>query len=141
MQLDRGERGTGTLEGPHHLRNRGGALIDEQAQCRCVHGLEPFDERLDLELFAGLLGVAGEPNCEDVAGDLALELPGRTLRDDLAVVHDGDPVTQGVGLVQVVGGKEYGHPFRAQPANFVPHVARLCGSSPVGRLVQEDDLG
>ena len=75
-----------------------------------------------------------------VAGDLPLELGRRALGDDLAVVHDGDPVAERVGLVQVVRGDEDGHALAAQPADLVPHVRAALRVEAGGRLVEEDDL-
>ena len=75
-----------------------------------------------------------------VAGDLPLELGRRALGDDLAVVDDGDPVAERVGLVEVVGGEEDGHALVAQPAHLVPHVGAALRVEAGGRLVEEDDL-
>src|ERR1700751_702210 len=63
-------------------------------------GQEP-DRGLDV-------GVAGEPEPDVAAGDLALELAGGALGDQMALVEHGDPVRQPVGLVEVLGGQEDG---------------------------------
>ena len=68
-----------------------------------------------------------------------LSAVGRALGDDLAVVHDRDPVAERVGLFEVVGGDEDGHALGAQPADLVPHVGPALRVEAGGRLVEEDD--
>ena len=69
-----------------------------------------------------------------------LSSSGRALGDDLAAVHDGDPVAERVRLLQVVRGEEHRHALVAQPAHLVPHVRAGLRVQAGGRLVQEDDL-
>ena len=79
-----------------------------------------------------LLGGAVDAERDDVAGDLALELVGRALGHDPAVVDDRQPVGERVGLLEVVGGQEDRRPLRPEARGSRPTCrARACGSSPV----------
>jgi hypothetical protein len=53
------------------------------------------------------------------------------------VIDDGDPLGQGVGLFQVVGGEEDRDSFVAKAADLLPQVGPALGIQPGGRLVQE----
>ncbi|CCH16009.1 Protein of unknown function [Micromonospora lupini str. Lupac 08] len=141
MQLDRAQLQPGVVESAQHLGNGGGALVDVEAQTALVGGLQLVDVRLAVERLGGLRGGGQvETDKHDVAGDLPLELRWGALGDDLAVVHDRDPVAERVGLVEVVRGDEDGHAVAAQSPDLVPHVGAALRVEAGGRLVQEDDL-
>ena len=132
----------GAVERAQDLRDRGGAVVDVEAQAALV-GRSPACSRTARRRAAPppcRRWPASRPTSDHVAGDLALELVRRALGDDLAVVHDRDPVAERVGLVEVVRGEEDGHALGAQPADLVPHVGPALRVEAGGRLVQEDDL-
>ena len=58
--------------------------------------------------------------------------------DDPALVDDHDPVAEGVGLVEVVGGEEHRRPaLGAQPGDVVPEVGPRLRVQAGRRLVEE----
>src|SRR5256714_1638808 len=139
VQLDRGQPDAGTVEGAQDVRDGGGSRVDVEPQ--------PVLGRLQLphvRLVAEQLGRARcrtvDAHGHHVAGHLALEVVGRALGDDLAVIHDGDPVAQRVGLFEVVRGDEDRHALAAQPPYLVPPVRAALRVEAGGRLVEEDDL-
>ena len=85
--------------------------------------------------------VAGVPDgeLEALAADLRLELVGRALRDDLAVVDDHDVVGQQVGLLQVLRGQQEGGPAGDEVLDHLPHLGAAARVQARGRLVEEDD--
>ena len=85
------------------------------------------------------LVVAGDLEVDEVAGHLRLEVVAGVRGDDPAPVDDHDPVAEGVGLVEVVGGQEHRRPaLRAQPGDVVPEVGPRLRVQAGGRLVEED---
>ena len=89
------------------------------------------DERLGADGLEHVLDGALDADRDDVTGDLALQLVGRALGHDRAVVDDRQPVGQRVGLLEVVGRQEDRRPALAQ-ARISSHIrARACGSRPV----------
>src|SRR6202171_5850363 len=64
----------------------------------------------------------------------------RLHRQDLAVVHDRDPVAKRFGLIHVMGGQENGPSFRADRFRQLPQVASRLRIEAGGRLVEEEDL-
>ena len=76
--------------------------------------------------------VAVDADRDDVAGDLLLELVGRALGDDPAVVDDREAVAERVGLLEVVGREEDRRAAARAAAGSRPTCrARACGSRPV----------
>ena len=70
-----------------------------------------------------------------------LQILGRSLGDDAAVVDDGEPVAQGVGLVHVVGGEDDGFAEAVVIADDLPQQqARLRIEAGAG-LVEEQHFG
>jgi hypothetical protein len=63
----------------------------------------------------------GELQPDVAARDAALELVRGALGDHPAVVQQGDPVGQLVGLLQVLGGEEDRDPAGDQVADDLPH--------------------
>src|SRR6266508_4254842 len=59
---------------------------------------------------------------------------------DLAVVHDGHPVAECLGLVQVVDGQHHGAALVVDVAQQIPQVAPRLRVQARGRLVEEDQL-
>ena len=70
-----------------------------------------------------------------------LELVGRALGDDLAVVDDGDVGGQLVGLVEVLGGEQHVGARRHQVADDVPQLVAAAGVEAGGGLVEQEQLG
>ena len=87
----------------------------------------------------GELGWIGELQPDVAARDQPLELVGGALRDEPAVVEEGDPVSQPVGLLEVLGGEEDRHAGGDQAANDLPHGAARARIEASGGLVQEND--
>ena len=87
------------------------------------------------------VGVA-EAQLEDLArrvpGD---ELARRALGREPAAVHDGQSVTELLGLVHVVGRDDLGDPLLLQPVEPVPQEVARLGVEPGGGLVEDEDLG
>jgi hypothetical protein len=78
---------------------------------------------------------------DHVAGDLLLQLVGRALGDDPALIDDREPIGERVGLLEVVGREEDGRAGLAQVLDLLPH-ARPRLRVEAGRgLVEEEDLG
>jgi hypothetical protein len=75
-----------------------------------------------------------------VPGDLPLELVGRALRHDHAVIDDRDAVAERVGLLHVVRGEEDRGALAAQSADLVPHAGPALRVEPGGGLVEEEHL-
>src|SRR3954449_2580655 len=135
VQLDRAECDVRAVEGAQDVRDGGGAGVDVEPQ-PVVERLRPVHVRLAFEQRRRLRGGPVQRDRHHVTGDLALEVARRALRDDQAVVHDRDPVAEGVGLFEVVRGDEHRHPFGAQPAHLVPHVGAALRVETGGRLVE-----
>jgi hypothetical protein len=70
-----------------------------------------------------------------------LELVAGALADQTAVVDDGDPVGEPVGLLQVLGGQQHGSAGVHQVAEQRPQVPAAGRVQPGGGLVQEQHLG
>ncbi|MEU9845806.1 universal stress protein, partial [Actinomadura sp. NPDC048032] len=68
-----------------------------------------------------------EPQLQRAGADLGLQLPGRVLRDDPAVVQDRDPVGEPVGLVEVLRREQHGRAPGDQGADDVPHLVARPG--------------
>jgi hypothetical protein len=68
----------------------------------------------------------------------ALELGGRALDREPAVGEDADTVGEALGLVEVLGREQHGHPVIAQRADLVPQRLPGDGIEAGGRLVEED---
>src|SRR5947209_19306987 len=64
----------------------------------------------------------------------------RIERDDLAVVHDGDPVAEGLGFVRVMSGEDDGAPVLPDALSQLPEAASRLRIDPGRGFVQEKDL-
>ena len=85
------------------------------------------------------VGVAGGPYRDDGVGAHALlEFSGRSEREDPAVVHDRDPVTQAVRLLHVVRGQQDGLPGPVELAEHVPQRQPTLRVKAGGGLVEEE---
>ena len=71
------------------------------------------------------------------APDLGLQLGGRALGDDLAVVDDPDAVGEHVGLLEVLRGEKDRHAVAGEPAHLVPQRGAALWVEAGGRLVEE----
>ena len=72
--------------------------------------------------------------------DLGLQLRGRALGDDLAVVDDPDPVGEHVRLLEVLRRQEDGDALVAREApDLLPERRAALRVEPGGRLVEEED--
>ena len=79
---------------------------------------------------------------DEVLADGALQVLGRALGDQAASVDDPDPVGQGVGLVEVLGREEDGHPqLGVEPADLGPDAGPAQRVETGRRLVEEQHLG
>ena len=86
--------------------------------------------------------VGVETELEDLAGGVLVDQRTRgSLRDDLAVVHHHQAVTQLLGLIHVVGRQDQGHPRALEPEEPVPQHVPSLWVEPGGGLVQQQDLG
>ena len=83
----------------------------------------------------------GELEAHVTSGNAPFELVGGALGDDAAVVEDGDPVGELVGLVEVLGGQEDGDAAGGEVANVVPHLVAAARVEPGRGLVEEDHPG
>ena len=75
-----------------------------------------------------------------VARHPLLELARGAADDDLAVIHDHDPVAQRVGLFEVVRGEEDGRAALAKPADVLPEVRPVLRVEAGRGLVEEEHL-
>ena len=86
--------------------------------------------------------VAVDVGHDEVLADGALQLFGRALRHQAAVVDDPDPVGERIGLVEVLRREEDGHAqLGVQTPDLRPHAGPAERVQPGGRLVEEEDLG
>ena len=74
------------------------------------------------------------------APTVGLELLGRALAHDAAVVDDRDAPGQLVGLLEVLGGEEDGGALGVEPAHLLPEGDAADRIEPGGRLVEEQHL-
>ena len=65
---------------------------------------------------------------------------GRAGADDLAFVHDHQPVAELLGLVHVVGGDDQCHPFLLEAIEPIPEKVAGLGIESGGGLVEDQDL-
>ena len=72
--------------------------------------------------------------------DRGLELGGRALGDHLAVVDDGDPVGELVGLVEVLRAEQDRRPSGDERADDVPDLVARARIEAGRRLVEEHQL-
>jgi hypothetical protein len=87
-------------------------------------------------------GVAGGLHGHDgVGADTALEIGGRVQRQDLPVVHDGDAVTEFVGLFHVVGRQQDGLAFRVEAPEEFPQCETALRVKARRGLVEEEHGG
>ena len=89
-----------------------------------------------LELDQVAVGVDGD---DRVGLDGILESGGRVEGEDLAVVHDGHPVAQLVGLFHVVGGQEDRLALAVEALEDLPQGEAALGVEPGRGLVEEQD--
>ena len=87
-------------------------------------------------------GIGGKVDDDHVGAHSPLQLRGRALLDDAAVVDDGHPVRQGIGLLEILSGEKHRHPqLGVQPAHLVPHLRPADRIEAGGGLVQEENFG
>ncbi len=73
--------------------------------------------------------------------DRALQRGGRVLNQNLAVVDDGDPVAELVGLLHVMRGQDDRDSLVAQAANGLPHGDAALRIEAGAGLVEKEHLG
>jgi hypothetical protein len=83
----------------------------------------------------------GHGHLQHRAAHPVLELVGGAFADQPAVVDDGDPVGQPVGLLQVLGGEQHRGAALDQVADQPPEVAAAGRVQAGGRLVQQQHPG
>ena len=94
---------------------------------------------LALEHRRQLVLVAGGLHRDDGVGvDALLQARWRVERQDLAVVHDGHPAAQLVGLLHVVGGEHDRLPLGVEHAQDVPQRQAALGVQTGRRLIHEE---
>ncbi len=94
-------------------------------------------EDVDEAVAVGGIG-GGRPDAG--LADLRLERGRRSLGDDLAAVDDPDPVGEAIGLLQVLGRQEDGHPLVVGEAlDLLPEGAAALRVEAGRRLVEEED--
>jgi len=96
--------------------------------------------RQDLLGLDALVRVS-QAHLQGAGADRGLELAGGAFGDEAAVVDDGDPVGELVGLLQVLGGQQHRGAAGGQRANQFPDLVAAAGVQPGGGLVQEQQLG
>src|ERR1700722_6276211 len=119
---------------------------------RCVWSWLPYL----CDVVVGLAGFRNRAAADDGQEDLlegglpfdVLDLRGREERtqlreragdDDGALVQDGDPIGELLGLVQVLRGEEDGRPAAGEVLDHLPDVDAGLGVQAGSRLVEEDD--
>ncbi len=65
---------------------------------------------------------------------------GRALADDLAFVHDHQPIAELLGFVHVVGGDDQCHPFLLEAIEPIPQKVTGLGIESRGGLVEDQHL-
>ena len=88
------------------------------------------------------LAIAVDTRHDEVVADLALELGGRALGDQVTAVEDADAIGELVGLFEVLRGEEDRHAeLLVQLAHLLPHAGAADGIETRGGLVEEQHLG
>src|SRR5262245_52591294 len=88
------------------------------------------------------LGQAVEFDAKQVtAGDRRLQLLGSSLRDDFAMVDDGEALAEGVGFVHVMGRQDDRFALAVVAADDFPEQEARLRIEAGGGLVKEEDLG
>jgi hypothetical protein len=82
-------------------------------------------------------GAVGKAEPEYGGTDPGLEVGGRADLDHLAGLEDHDPLGQGVGLFEVLGGEQHGGTGSDELADRLPQREAALEVEPGGRLVQE----
>src|SRR5205085_2342195 len=107
---------------------------------RRAHGPNP-GERGQLVDSGSVRRAVRQREFDDVLGaERRDERARRAERDDLAVVHDGNPVAQPLRFFHVMRREENRAARRAEPADHVPQLAARLRVESRGRLVEEQQL-
>ena len=128
-------------------------LAVERADDSGQVGLTGAKPHRDAALGAARVAEAGEDRLEPLAvvgvggnrldrrtADARLQLVGRPLGHDLAVVDDPDAVGEDVGLLEVLGRQEDGDAVLArQSLDLLPECGAALDVQAGGRLVEEED--
>ena len=131
----------GAVEDAHDLGEFGLAAGELHGDAAAAVAPHLAEARQQLGEPVAALGLARR-HLDARAADLRLEPARGPLGDDPAVVDDPDPVGQGVGLLEVLGGEEHGHALVVgQPRDLLPERAAALRVQAGGRLVQEQDPG
>ena len=139
VQVQVGDAGSLGVEGTHDL----GEVVDAAGKAH-GHALRravgPLAEPLeDLRDRRGVGAVCGD-RLHRRPVDLRLQVLGRPLRDDPAVVDDPDPVGERVSLLEVLGRQEDRDALLAgEPRDLQPERASALRVEPRGRLVEKED--
>ena len=130
-----------------HTQDAAGAQIQADAvqhgDAVLVHAGKPPHPEHRLPLFQGRLlnglhRVAAHHQAGDVAGRQLFHLIGA---HHLARPHDGQPVADGLHLVDLVGDKDDGVPALFQKQKLLEQLLRLLGGQHGRGLVQDDQVG
>jgi hypothetical protein len=136
------DRQLGAGQRPQRMRDPVRVVDPRRQPCRVRCQVHRHPERLGQQpLGVGPLLRVTQPHLQRARSDRGLELAGGALSDEVAVVDDGDPVGELVGLVQVLGGQQHRGPAGGQRPDDLPDLAAATRVQPGGRLVQEQQLG
>src|SRR5450756_1044495 len=141
-QLHRFEHEPLLVEHTHEPRQAGGEVSHAEPYVPVLNaGLEHevlVPQLVEQRRF--VLLVALDAYRDAVVGYFLLQLVGGPLIHDLTLVHDREPVAEGVCFVEVVRGDEDGGAFRAELVDLRPEVRPVLRVEAGCRLVQAEYL-
>src|SRR5262249_19536006 len=127
----------GAVEGPHDVGeiSIAGPKPNRDALDRAAGVAEAAQ---DIGQLWGLLGVLWH-RLDGRPADLRLQLRGRPLRHDVAVIDDPDTVGEDIRLLEVLGRQEDRHPVLArEPRDLFPESRAALDVEAGRRLVEEE---
>ena len=141
-EADRFQRDLLPIEQSEKLGQRGAAVLYVETQPAVLDANLP-DERLGSQERACPFDepVVDKAEHHRIADDLPLEFARGPLGDDRAVVHDRQPVTEGIRLFQIVRGQKDRRPALLDGPDVVPQIRPVLRIEAGGGLVEEQDLG
>src|SRR5579863_8536638 len=89
----------------------------------------------------GAVGEASFKLHDMMSAEPVNEICGSTFGDDLAVIHDGEAVTEAFGFVHIMRGQKHGATVALKSAHDVPQLATALRIEAGRGLVEEQDLG
>ena len=119
----------GAVEHAEQLRDRGLAAVDVQPDQAALAVVAPRGRTAGLDGVRTFAPPPLTPSVTTSPATCLLELVGRALGHDPAVVDDREAIGQRVGLLEVVGREEDGRPLLAELRGSRP----TCALGPAGR--------